>query len=48
MAKKTHKCCGSCKWLYKLITDEPCMLCEHYEKWEINDNLKKKPRKRGK
>ena len=38
--EKTPKCCGSCKNLYKLITEEPCNSCEHYNKWVLTDNLK--------
>lgn len=34
------KCCGSCKYLYKKVTEKPCMDCIHYNKWVINDNLK--------
>lgn len=40
------KRCGSCKHLYKKITAEPCMNCYHYDKWEINDNLKETKEKR--
>lgn len=38
------ECCSSCKHLYKMVTEEPCFVCDNRckatSKWEPNDNLK--------
>lgn len=28
------KCCGTCVHFDKLITEEPCFICEYYNKYE--------------
>lgn len=37
-----RKCCSDCKYLYRYITDEPCMICsrfnDKFEPREEKDN----------
>lgn len=48
-----EQCCASCEHLYKMITEEPCYICDNRNpdtsKWEPNEylrNLKEKGSKK--